>query len=406
MNRTIRLARWLSSSIVRRYAPSLAIAAAGLALFVAFVPVVANVAGEAATSNEGLGAPVLRTAVLGGSAAVGSAVQPVPLTSTALDGVRAIRGVESVFGWTQAFLNVETRGEYSTLTITPRFAELQPPLVEGREPRGDREIVMGSRWATSVDVGSTLPAIYNARIAEGEQEGVTTTVTVVGFYDSGVPGVDGEGTTYGTKPWTLGIVGAGLGREIAWMDSDYAFPTAYVVATNPGELSSIVSELRARNFAVDSLATLLTSVPPLQSFLSTMRLVLAGLLVVFLVVVAWAVAGSVLTAKRAEIGLLRALGWSRGEIGRTFVMQFGLLGLIVGSAGVIAGSIALAIVLIVGGDAEFFGLPVTLQFDAMTIGMFAAIGLAPVVLFVVAAVVPVTRISRIPPDDVLRDLTS
>lgn len=60
MNRTIRLARWLSSSIVRRYAPSLAIAAAGLALFVAFVPVVANVAGEAATSNEGLGAPVLR----------------------------------------------------------------------------------------------------------------------------------------------------------------------------------------------------------------------------------------------------------------------------------------------------------------------------------------------------------
>lgn len=320
--------------------------------------------------------------------------------------MRAIRGVESVFGWTQAFLNVETRGEYSTLTITPRFAELQPPLVEGREPRGDREIVMGSRWATSVDVGSTLPAIYNARIAEGEQEGVTTTVTVVGFYDSGVPGVDGEGTTYGTKPWTLGIVGAGLGREIAWMDSDYAFPTAYVVATNPGELSSIVSELRARNFAVDSLATLLTSVPPLQSFLSTMRLVLAGLLVVFLVVVAWAVAGSVLTAKRAEIGLLRALGWSRGEIGRTFVMQFGLLGLIVGSAGVIAGSIALAIVLIVGGDAEFFGLPVTLQFDAMTIGMFAAIGLAPVVLFVVAAVVPVTRISRIPPDDVLRDLTS
>ncbi|MCK2035143.1 ABC transporter permease [Microbacterium sp. SSW1-49] len=401
MGRATTLAGWLMPGILRRYRALVILSMIGVGVFGAVVPLASETADTAATAKEGLGSPGLRAIMLSAS----DPNEEQPLTGASLDEVRATDGVEEAVGWNQALLTVQHGSATISPDLTPRFLPLQPALLEGEEPVAANEVLISSAMIDDLgaEVGDTLDASYNRFVSAGLQEGVSTEVTIVGVYDATSVGLDGGIAAYGSPAWVDEVLMAQQGASETDSTRQLEYQYIYALVTSRDGVPEVVGQLTDRGFTASSLGALLSGVQPVQSALDLARIVLASLLVVFLLVVGGTAATAVMSAKRGEIGLLRAFGWPRGRVLWAFLAQFLLLGGVIAVGGALSSAVALAVLSVVF-PTGLFGLPVEVGLSPGAIGTMAMLLVAPPMVFALAALVPVLTAASTPPDDVLRDI--
>ncbi|RZI93262.1 MAG: ABC transporter permease [Microbacterium sp.] len=389
-------------SLVRQARVSLTVATLAVALLGAFLPLVSGAADSAATRKDGLGAIVLRTVELG---AYRLETDPKPLTLDNLADLETWPEVESVNGWAQVDMTLITDRSSATLALTPRIPGLQPPLVEGREPRADDEVVVSAAVAEDLGIiaGDVIDAEHIERAGSSDGWGEMSEATIVGLYDPSVQGVDGPEAAYGTEALVVRWVNAATGHSTAWAEDNYTFPKAYITLTSIDATKAFMSDVAAEGYSPTSLSAMLSGVSTTQAFLDGLRPMLSGVLGVALLFIGWATASAFVASRRAEVGVLRALGWARYEVGGAFTAQFAAQGALVGGVGA-AIALATTAVLSTVGPLSLFGVPLEARLDAPFLGQLGGVVVGAVCCFSIAAFVPVWRASSIAPDDVLRDV--
>lgn len=145
------------------------------------------------------------------------------------------------------------------------------------------------------------------------------------------------------RDWSLlGVPTRGLPRQ----SSPYS--GLVVVADNLADVHAVRAEIAGLGYATSAPEHLVASV---QKYLHIVDIVLGGIGAVALVIAVLGVANSLLAAVRErwrEIGVLKALGASDGDVARWFLVEAGVLGLAGGLVGALAGtalagSVALAV---------------------------------------------------------------
>ncbi len=112
-----------------------------------------------------------------------------------------------------------------------------------------------------------------------------------------------------------------------------------VRAENLGSVPTIIEAIDAMNFAPQSFEAILDTA---NKVLSLLQVLLGSVGALALLVAALGVANTMLMAiyeRTREIGVLKALGASRGEIRAMFTVEAGLIGLIGGFVGLILGAL-------------------------------------------------------------------
>ena len=398
------LARWLLPATVRRYRVPLIFAAVGTAVFGTVLPFIASTADSAASDVNGLGSAALRAIEVAGYDA---SDRTPPLTREVVDGFLTVPHVDAAYPWVMDGIMVNVpNGEAESLSFVPRWPDLQPRLVSGAEPVALDEILVPQSFAEkqAITPGDRVTVEHTRRQAGSDTgQGVETVGVVSGTYDDTVPGIDGPGVAYATLDAVVATIADGLGHDPGWMAANYRFPKAYVIVDDTSNTTAVVRSIADQGFVSSSLTSLLSAIPMTQQFLDALRPILTAVLAVLLAVVGWSIAGSAVAARRPEVGVLRALGWSRGEVVRTFAVQFAATGLLVGGVG---GALSLLMVTAAGAagpGVELLGMPLggRANVDLLTL---AALVVAPAVVFLVAGTLPIVRAARIPPDDVLRSI--
>jgi putative ABC transport system permease protein len=145
------------------------------------------------------------------------------------------------------------------------------------------------------------------------------------------------------RAWTmLGVPTRGLPRPTS------PYSGLVVVADNLADVHSVRAEIAGLGYATSAPEHLVASV---QKYLHIVDIVLGGIGAVALAIAVLGVANSLLAAVRErwrEIGVLKALGASDGDVARWFLVEAGLLGLAGGLLGAIVGVVlALAVALAV-----------------------------------------------------------
>jgi putative ABC transport system permease protein len=136
--------------------------------------------------------------------------------------------------------------------------------------------------------------------------------------------------------------------------------------------------------------------------LRTFAYVVLGALMLFSLATGFVLAGSFVSSRTKELGVLKALGFSRRRILSILLTEMGIAGLMAGAAGVVLGNLAGAGALALLGGTDVFdvtlpegtGLPDPLW----TIGLLVL----PVAALLAGALRPACRAAALQPDVALR----
>jgi len=239
-----------------------------------------------------------------------------------LRAMRAVAAVSPVASGPGFALRGEASRSINLQGIEPpsyfRIVPLAEKLVAGSTRLGAQDIVIGTDLAADlgVEVGDKL----NVRVASG----LGTTLTVSGRVDLGSKFVN-QRTAYvalHTAQALLGLAGGVSAIDVTVHDIYAAEDVAQLIAASTGVQADSWIKTNA------------------QLFLAINAQIVANTTIRFFVglAVAFGIAAVLIVSvvqKSREIGILRAMGASRGQILRVFLLQgaaLGLLGSLVGSA--------------------------------------------------------------------------
>jgi ABC-type transport system, involved in lipoprotein release, permease component len=254
-------------------------------------------------------------------------------------------------------------------------------------------IVQGSTRLTATDmlIGTELASDLGVTIGDklrvSSADGGETMLTVTGIFDLGNKGANAR-TVYvalHTAQNLLGLVGGASAIDVTLRDVYTAEVLARrITATTGVEADSWIANNAQFFSAVQAQTTANTTIR-----------VFVGLSVAFGIASVLVVS---VVQKSREIGILRAIGISRGQIMRTFLIQGGLLGLAGSLAGSALSLAALSVWLHYARNAD--GTPLF----ALTIGpgLFAMVVTLAVATGLVAAFAPALRAARLDPVAAIR----
>ena len=118
-----------------------------------------------------------------------------------------------------------------------------------------------------------------------------------------------------------------------------SYTTAFVRTASPDDVPRVQRALAARGFAVRSVATQLRSLTGLFRALSYASYLLGGLLLLVCLSVGGLIGAAWVQQKTREIGLLKAIGWTRRRITAALMTQMALVGLAAGIVGTVLGAV-------------------------------------------------------------------
>ena len=399
--RSMLLARWVMPALLRRYRVASIIAIVGVAIFGLTLTVLGAQASTVSSDKNGLASDALKAVDV---ASYGSGQNPRSITTSSLRALKALPHVAAAHAWASTDVSLLLSGGAVTLSYVTRIPSVQAAIATGTEPQGSQLALPKSMMKSKhLRVGDTV-TIEHIKSDGSEGEGVDTKSVISGFYDDSRVGLDGPGVIYGSTDAVLTDLGASRGHSLAWMTQNYVFPRAFVIADSTSTVNGVAKEALSHGYGATSLSALVTAIPATQLFVQGLKSVLLGLLVLFLIVVAASLGSSVFASRKSEIGLLRAIGWLRREIFASFVVQFAVLGLIVGIVGMGLGALTLAVLSAVARTATVIGISLSPSLGLQGWLTLLVLALAPAVIFVVITGIPIARLARIAPDDVLRDL--
>ena len=262
-----------------------------------------------------------------------------------------------------------------------RIAALSEKVIAGRFEIGPGEAIIGRELAE--DLGLQLGDRFTVALGRDTVE----SMRAVALYDAGVREVNRRNVyvPLRTAQSLLGVPGG-----VTQID---------LTVERVFEAESLAQRLRARlPFEVESwMQTNSQLLSALDAQSTSTRLIRAVVMVVVVLGIASVLVVSVVQ-KRKEIGILRAMGASRGQMTGVFLLQ----GAIVGAAGSVAGAaLAWAMVrafttLVRGADGQ--------PLFAITIepAMFVGVSLVATACGVLAAVAPARRAARLDPAQAIR----
>jgi lipoprotein-releasing system permease protein len=192
-----------------------------------------------------------------------------------------------------------------------RIIALREKIVAGRMSVGNSEIVIGIELAS--DLGVKLGDKLNLSTASGAMQ----TLTISGIFDFGNKGVNGRNVYVGLRvaQSMLDLVGGVSSIELNVSDPFLAETTAQQITAQTHLQADSWIRTNAQFFTAMSAQTLSNNF--IRFFVGlTAALGIASVLVVSVV------------QKSKEIGILRAMGTTRQQILRLFLIQGGVMGLV------------------------------------------------------------------------------
>ncbi len=256
------------------------------------------------------------------------------------------------------------------------IVDLPGSLTEGHARLASDEVVIGT------DLAKELGVAIGDKIRLTSALGANVTQTITGVFDLGNRGVNLRNVYVAlrTGQALLGLIGGATAIEVTLADVYAAEDVAQVIQAATGVEADSWIKTNAQFFTV--MKTQFTS--------NTAIRFLVGLSVAFGIASVLVVS---VVQRSKEIGILRAMGASRGQILRVFLIQGGVLGLVgslFGSA-LGAGSLLLFHSLMRNADGtEFF--PLILDWDLPTYAAALA-----TLTGVLAAMTPALRAARLDP---------
>ncbi|TXK17743.1 ABC transporter permease [Homoserinibacter sp. GY 40078] len=388
--------------LLSRYRVPTAIAIIGMAVFGTTSTLLGANASHTATDRYGLGSEALRAINV---TSYGRDDDPSPVTAGALDELAALTHVESAHAWASTEIVLTVPDDAISLSLVTRISAVQPAPTRGAEPTRNGILLPESlRTEHGFDVGDTVTIEYIRSEDGNGGVGVETEIPVDGFFDDTTVGLDGPGVAYGAPDAVLTLLGASRGHSLDWMHDNFVFTMGYLVVDDLEHIQDVADVLLERGYGATALTTLTSSLPAAQQLMDAVAVVLSILLGLFLVVTAAGIASSVVSARAAEVGVLRALGWRRHEVLVCFVAQFAAFGTLIGAIGVAAVGSLLAVVSLLPPGVRVLGVALDPRLDLNGWLTLLVLTLAPVIVFVLASAIPVLRLARIAPDEVLRDI--
>ena len=257
-----------------------------------------------------------------------------------------------------------------------RIVDISDKLVRGSTRLSATDILIGTELANDlgVDVGDKL------RISTAN--GAASTLTISGIFDLGSKGANQRNTFVAlhTAQSLLGIPGAVTSLEVTVNDVYAAEAIAQRITAATGVEADSWIKTSAQFFAAVSAQT--TANTAIRFFVGlSVAFGIASVLVV------------VVVQKSREIGILRAMGISQGQIQRIFLLQGGLLGFGGSIVGCGIGAVALLLWQRYARNAD--GTPLfPLVFDPF---LFTAALLLATLTGLVAAFAPALRAARLDP---------
>jgi lipoprotein-releasing system permease protein len=302
--------------------------------------------------------------------AIGTQIRALPevlvVTPTAAGAALAVRGSASR---AITVSGIEPGAYY-------RIVNLNDKLVRGVSALGATDILIGT------ELGSDLGVGVADKLRVSTANGAAVTLTIVGLFDLGSKGANQRNTfvTLRTAQSLLGMPGGVTSLEVTVRDVYAAERIAQRITAMTGVQADSWIRTSAQFFsAVSAQATANTSI---RFFVGlSVAFGIASVLVVSVV------------QRSREIGILRAMGVSRGQVMRVFLLQGGLLGLAGSVVGCCIGAGALVLWQRVARNAD--GSPLfPLVLDPV---LFWAALLLATLTGLLAALAPSMRAARLDP---------
>jgi lipoprotein-releasing system permease protein len=310
--------------------------------------------------------------------------QAVALQVRAMPGVR---DVSPVAGGSALVVRGNASKAVSVVGMEPalyyRIIALDQKMVRGTAQLGGADLLIGTDLATDlgVDVGDKL------RLSTAAGAGTTTTLRIAGLFDLGNRGANARNVFVAlhTGQSLLALPGGVTSLDVAVNDVYTAEAIAQRITAATGvEANSWIS----------TNAELFTAISAQNTSNTAIRF-FVGLSVAFGIASVLAV---VVVQKSREIGILRAMGISQGQILRLFLLQGGLLGL----GGAVAGC-GLGVAILVtwqrsahtADGSPLFALVLEPSLFVAALGLATVSGL-------VAAYAPARRAAQLDPVEAIR----
>ncbi len=257
-----------------------------------------------------------------------------------------------------------------------RIVDINDKLVRGTTRLSATDILVGTELASDLGVD------VDDKLRVSTASGAASTLTIAGVFDLGNKGANQRNTFVAlhTAQSLLGIPGGVTSVEVTVRDVYAAEEIAQRITSATGVEADSWIKTSAQFFAAVSAQT--TANTAIRFFVGlSVAFGIASVLVV------------VVVQKSREIGILRAMGISRGQILRVFLLQGGLLGFGGSVVGCAIGALALALWQRYARNADGTPLfPLTFDPTLFTLALVLATltGLA-------AAVAPALRAARLDP---------
>ena len=293
----------------------------------------------------------------------------------ALPGVRVVAPVAAGSGLAvrgNASRGISLTGIDPTLCL--RIVDLPDKIVRGSSRLAGSDILIGTELASDlgVDVGDKLRISTAANTtagttaASGSAAGATLTIT--GVFDLGNKGANARSTFVAlhTAQSLLGLPGGVTSLEVTVSDVYASERVAQLITAVTGVQADSWIKTSAQFFAAVSAQT--TANTAIRFFVGlSVAFGIASVLVVAVV------------QKSREIGILRAMGISRGQILRLFLLQGGLLGGAGSLVGCAIGALAVLLWQRLACNADgtpLFALALEPALFALALGLATLTGLA------------------------------
>ena len=290
---------------------------------------------------------------------------------------------------------------------TPRIAAVQPKIVAGRDVTAPDEIVLpdvvAGRDLTEV-VGSTYPFQYTVRTGVDTGTANLVDLTVVGLFDNANPGSDGETAGYVSIELENVLIAAmdGLSADVFNPDS-FNYPKAFVTVDSATNVPAVQGALTADGFAASSIVSQASELPRALSMLGAVNRGIAVALGLFCLGAGLAIGSAALALRGRDIGLLRAIGWTRRRVLNALVTEVAVAGAVCSVVAVVLGTLA-SLAITAGLQGSALGVTFADGVAAPDARLLVAVLLGLPAALTLGAWRPVRRLSAVEPDDALRQL--
>lgn len=391
---------------VRRGRGFLIFVSLGCALVILCLGIVAQ---SDLTGRELLASAALRTIELSSSHGQTAAT---PLTRGHLAEIAAMNEVAAVDPWLQAGFNTaDDDWPAAVFWATPRIGYVQPPIVSSmREdifPLAPDEVVLPSRYADQdlrPFMGRTVAIQYTERTGTDTGHAVDGSLTVVALYDESTFTLDGPTAAYASLETVLRFAAATEGTTPEQFGAQIPYPRAMVEVAEANDVPAVEQRLRDMGFAARSIQSQLQLLPQAMQMLSILGAVTAALLALYCLGAGITIGGAMVRNRQREIGLLKAVGFSRLRVGRLFLGELFAFGLLAGVIGVFAGNAIVLIVSQVISGGTFLGAQMADTLVVPDARWSLALLILPAGALALGGVIPARQAATLPPDEALRDL--